>query len=71
MMPSSIIPPARIHLLCDRIQINEPVYFRVLVAYFFAVAASSMRTSIVTPEGNKVPVNVFALNLAPSGFGLK
>lgn len=58
-----------VELLCDRIQINEPVYFRVLVAYFFAVAASSMRTNIVTPEGNKVPVNTFALNLAPSGFG--
>lgn len=55
--------------LCSRTQINEPLFFRVMTGYYLAAAAASMRTHILMPEGNTVPVNVFALNLAPSGFG--
>lgn len=56
-------------LLRNRIQTDDALFFRVLVAYFFGNAAASMQCQIRTPEGNKVPINVFALNLAPSGFG--
>jgi len=52
-----------------RTQSQERLYFRVLAAYFLSKAAASMRTMIATPEGNSVPINVFALALAPSGFG--
>lgn len=55
--------------ICNRLQTQEPMFFRCMVAYFFATAASAMRTTIKTPEGNEVPVNVFSLALAPSGFG--
>ena len=55
--------------ICNRLQTQEPMFFRCMVAYFFATAASAMRTTIKTPEGNEVPVNIFSLALAPSGFG--
>ncbi|MCM2973799.1 DUF3987 domain-containing protein [Larsenimonas suaedae] len=58
-----------VKVLCSRIQTTDALFFHVMVAYFFATAAAQMRTMIQTPEGNKVPVNVFALDLAPSGFG--
>lgn len=56
-------------LLCSRVQTNDALFFRVLIAYFFGAVAGSMHAQIKTPEGNKVPVNVFAIDLAPSGFG--
>lgn len=56
-------------LLRNRIQTDDVLFFRTLVAYFFGTAASSMHCQIATPEGNKIPINVFAINLAPSGFG--
>lgn len=56
-------------LLCNRVQTQEKLFFRVMVAYYLATVAASMRTQILTPEGTKIPVNLFALNLAPSGFG--
>lgn len=49
----------------------EPLFFRVLVAYYFAQMASMLHTTVETPDRGDIPVNLFALNLAPSGFGLK
>lgn len=59
-----------VDVLCEKTQSNNPLFFRVLVGYYFSVMASSMRTTIVTHDRGDVPVNVYALNLAPSGFGL-
>jgi hypothetical protein len=56
-------------LLRNRVQTDDVHFFRVLTAYFFGTVAASMQCQINTPEGSKVPVNIFALNLAPSGFG--
>lgn len=58
-----------VEIICHRTQSPEPLFFRVLVAYYFAVAASHMRCSIATPDMGDIPVNLYALNLAPSGFG--
>lgn len=45
-------------------------YFRVLVSYYFAKVAASMRAVISTPDQEEeIPVNCFAFTLAPSGFG--
>ena len=46
---------------------NERGYFRILVAYKFCEIASHMRTS-VEYTGSDVPVNLYGVNLAGSGF---
>jgi hypothetical protein len=56
-------------VLRDHTQRNDPLFFRVVIAYYFALAASQMRCAIVMPEGDEIPTNVYALALAPSGFG--
>ena len=58
-----------VRVLCDRTQSQEPHFFRLMVANYFAMAAASMHTMIMMPEGNKIPVNMYSLNLAPSSFG--
>ena len=58
-----------VDIICHRTQTTEPLFFRVLVGYYFAVAASHMRCSIATPDMGEIPVNMYALDLAPSGFG--
>lgn len=57
------------NILCQRAQINDPLFFRVVVGYYFAVLASHMRCSINTQDMGNIPVNFYGVNLAPSGFG--
>lgn len=59
-----------VEIICNRTQSMEPLFFRVLVAYYFSVVAAHMRCSITAPDlGGDIPVNLYAINLAPSGFG--
>lgn len=58
-----------VQILCDRTQNPNPLFFRVLVAYYFCVVASMMRTTIATHDRGDIPVNMYALNLSPSGTG--
>lgn len=58
-----------VEIICNRTQSQEPLFFRVLVAYYFSVVASHMRCFIATPDMGDIPVNLYALNLAASGFG--
>jgi len=58
-----------VQLLCHRTQNTEPLFFRVLVAYYFSMVASQMRCTIGTPDRGDIPVNMYALNLSPSGTG--
>lgn len=58
-----------VNILCGSDQDNEKLFFRVLVAYYFGVVASTMRCKIKTHERGMIPVNTYAINLAPSGFG--
>ena len=58
-----------VEILCQRTQNTEPLFFRVLVAYYLSVVASQMRCVIATPDRGDIPVNMYALNLATSGFG--
>lgn len=48
---------------------SDPMFFRNMVAYYWGVVAAMMRASVVTPEGDSIPINVFAINLSPSGTG--
>ena len=56
-------------LLCDRIQNPEQGYFRVKTAYFLSNIAASMRATIKTEDRGTMPVNCYAVLMAPSGFG--
>lgn len=56
-------------ILCSKTQSDNPLFFRVLVGYYFSLVASMMRTTIVTHDRGDIPVNMYALNLSPSGTG--
>lgn len=56
-------------ILCNKTQNTNPLFFRVLVAYYFSVAASMMRCKIMTHDRGQIPVNLYAINLATSGAG--
>lgn len=58
-----------VDVLCNKTQNTDRGFYRVEVAYFLAKMASSMRASIVTKDRGNVPVNVYALALASSGYG--
>lgn len=56
-------------ILCSKTQSDNPLFFRVLVGYYFSLVASMMRTTIVTHDRGDIPVNIYAINLSPSGTG--
>lgn len=56
-------------VLCNKTQNTDKGFFRTEVAYFLAKMASNMRATIVTKDRGKIPVNIYALALATSGFG--
>ena len=58
-----------VKILCDKTQNNNPLFFRVLVGYYFSMIASMMRTTIKTPDRGSIPVNMYAINLGTSGSG--
>lgn len=58
-----------VEIICARVQNNSPHFFRVHTAFYFAMVASMMRCQIKTVGGNPLPVNMYSINLAPSGFG--
>jgi hypothetical protein len=58
-----------VNILCAKTQNNDPKFFRNMVGYYFSMMASMMRCNIVTHDTGEVPVNMYALNLSPSGTG--
>ena len=58
-----------VNILCSKTQNSNPLFFRVLVGYYFSLVASMMRTTIVTHDRGDIPVNMYALNLSTSGSG--
>lgn len=56
-------------VLCNRTQNTDKGFFRTEVAYFLAKMAACMRATIVTKDRGDIPVNIYALALATSGFG--
>jgi hypothetical protein len=58
-----------VDILRDHTQREDSLFFRLLVGYYFSLAASQMRCSISSPDRGEIPINMFALNLAPSGYG--
>lgn len=58
-----------VDILCKKTQNTHRGFFRIEVAYFLAKMASSMRAMIQTKDRGDIPVNVYAVALATSGFG--
>lgn len=58
-----------VDVLCNKTQNTDRGFFRVMVAYYLAKLAASMRATIITKDRGSVPVNVYALSLAVSGSG--
>lgn len=58
-----------VDILRKKTQNQDPVFFRLVVSYYFAKIASMMRTRVQLADDQIVPVNMYAINLAPSGSG--
>ena len=56
-------------ILSRKTQNEDPVFFRLMVSYFFCKLASMMRLGVEIADSHIVPVNMYAINLAPSGSG--
>ena len=58
-----------VEVLCKKTQNIDRGFFRCEVAYFLGKMASNMRATIKTKDRGEIPVNIYALALATSGFG--
>ena len=58
-----------VKILCDKTQNTNPLFFRVMVGYYFSLVASMMRAKILTMDQGEIPVNMYAINLSVSGSG--
>lgn len=58
-----------VQILCDKTQNPNPLFFRISVAYYFAVVASMMRATVQTHDRGDIPISLYALNLGTSGSG--
>ena len=56
-----------VNILIKKTQNQNPLFFRVLIAYHFARLASMMRADIDTLDRGLIPINVYAIALSPSG----
>ena len=58
-----------VSVLCNKTQNNDEKFFRVESAFFLAKIAANMRATLVTQDRGEIPVNLYTLTLANSGFG--
>lgn len=58
-----------VDIITKKTQNDNRTFFRVESAYFLAKMAAAMRAVIVTKDRGHIPVNLYALALATSGFG--
>jgi hypothetical protein len=58
-----------VDILMRKTQNDDPVFFRLMVSYYFCKIASMMRANVKIADSQIIPVNMYAINLAPSGSG--
>lgn len=58
-----------VNILKEKTQSKNDLFFRVLVGFQFCMMAAQMRCNIKTHDRGEIPINMYALNLAPSGAG--
>lgn len=56
-------------VICSMTQRSEKGFYRPVVAFFLGVVASSMRATLVTKDRGEVPINIYTMGFATSGFG--
>lgn len=79
VFPASLIPfdqmqyhatsEKLVQILINRTRNDNPLFFRVIAGYYFCKVAAQMRVTIATKDNGDLPVNMYALNLSPSGTG--
>ena len=68
-MPHNKAMSELVDVLCHRTGNVNRDFFQAEVAYFLGLIPSSMRTTINSPERGQIPVNIYSIGLATSGFG--
>ena len=58
-----------VNILRKKTQNTNPMFFRLTTSYFFCKIASMMRTFVALSDSQLLPVNMYGINLAPSGSG--
>lgn len=58
-----------VQVLLDKTQSDNRLFYQLLVGFYFCQVAAMMRASINVPGRGEIPVNMYVLNLAPSGTG--
>lgn len=58
-----------VKILCNKTQNEDELFFHVLVAYYLCKVTSMMRVDIATHDRGNLPINMYAINLATSGYG--
>ena len=56
-------------IMCAKTQNSERMFFRVANSYYWGLLASQMHAQVVGWGGSKLPINIYAMNLSPSGTG--
>lgn len=56
-------------IMCAKTQNSERMFFRIANSYYWGVLASQMHAVVVGWGGSKLPINIYAMNLSPSGTG--
>jgi len=57
-----------VDIMCAKTGSNDRSFFRVMVAYKFAEMATNMRATVEYAGTKGIPTNMYALDLAPSGY---
>lgn len=58
-----------VEVLCAKTQNTDGGFFRAELAYFLCKMAGCMRATVVTKDRGSIPINMYVLALANSGFG--
>lgn len=56
-------------LVCNKTQNDNPDFFRMAINYHLVKMPSMMRVDINTLERGVIPINIYCINLGPSGIG--
>lgn len=58
-----------VQVLLDKTQSDNRLFYQLLTGFYFCQIAAMMRTTIDVPGRGEIPINMYVLNLAPSGTG--
>lgn len=58
-----------VEVLCNKTQNTDRGFFRAEMAFFICKMAANMRAKVITKDRGEIPVNMYTLALATSGFG--